>query len=156
MIKPGKPTDPNPINKSRQRAVEKFISKKLLSFAGRDPSAPPIIDVIDGKNRTAHWRWFINHFFFIERGRIEKEPDYMALINKRGTEEIELVFANINLPETCLVLSSDTKTWGENWFEDVERTEEAVISSMLEFLFDGGYIIADVGNTEDLEFDPPE
>ena len=73
----------------------------------------------------------------------------MSLVKRRSGKDDELITANINFPDEWRVLSVDTKTWGENWNEDVENTEEAVIHSMIAYLFAQGYIVPDVETDED-------
>ncbi|HLM60265.1 MAG TPA: hypothetical protein VK308_05660, partial [Pyrinomonadaceae bacterium] len=131
---------------ARGQAVGKFIEKSLEAFAGRK-TYTPIVEKVDGKDRTIAWRWFINHFFFIERGSWAAEdlhPEYMALVKRQNGEDTELVTANINFTDSWRILSVDTKTWGENLTADVECSEEAVIRAMIKFLFDREYMIADL------------
>jgi hypothetical protein len=135
------PTKKKPLSRARRQAIENFIEKSLISFAGRKPR-PPIVEQIEGKERTTGWRWFINHFFFVERGSFNGSPEYMSLVSKRGGTEKGLVFANINLPDKWRILSADSPTWGEHLTDDVECSEEAVIRSMIGFLFDRNYIVA--------------
>lgn len=135
---------------ARRQVIEKFIEKSLTRFAERK-SAAPVIERVEGETRTILWRWFINHFFFVERGRIGDSPEYMSLVRRQGADapEEELVITNINLPDKWRVLSANTKTWGQHLFADVERNEPAVIRAMIGFLFDQGYIVADVENGDE-------
>lgn len=142
-------------NPAEEKVIQEFTEKTLKSFADRRASSQPSVEKVDGKDCEIQWRFFINHFFFIERGKWlhdESFPEYMSLVKRRNDKDDELITVNINFPDKWTVLSVDTKTWGENWNEEVDSSEEAVICSMIAYLFDQGYIVADIENDEeDLE-----
>lgn len=149
-IAPGKEKD---MSAARTRVIENFIEKCLTSFNARKLFMP--VTEPESGDRIVEWRFFINHFFFIERGREKSSADardYLALMRREGNAEIELGRGE----------SGENGTWnfppgslnaGVSLSTSIERTDAAAISRMISYLFTSGYIVAD---TEDWEIQPDE
>lgn len=113
--------------KKEKQAIDAFIERKLIAFGERKQVEPFIIKGEEGDNSKVIWRFFLNHQFFIERGNFARREaagdpytEYIRVVKRENNGEIECAEQVI--------------------LEDAP-SEEAIIRSMIEFLFKENLIV---------------
>jgi len=128
-------------------AVKNFINKAITAFNQQKPF-PPATKAADS---VIEWRLFLNHFFFIERGRETKagaSAGYIAVLQRTKDADTELWRAEALGDGRWSFLSAPDEIRGQKVLSSIEGTDEAAIAIMISYLFHNNYIVADVDDDD--------